>query len=344
MPEPKEGESKSDFVSRCIPIVLDDGTAEDQDQAVAVCNSMWEDRGKGNVLKAISRTDDELRVLDTLGERPHSVAELAERAGSGHWLLLPTARLEANCVVQRAGLTPTDLLHVFGHFQQWDEAAAARLCQMVSHVVGSDAHAFAQRVIDEVVRRLALELLKKQLDEETDPDAMDQCPVCQTFLEGLLRGTPADYRLSVTLTRPIVGLGAPVHYFLPPAARLLNTEATIPPDADVANAIGAITSSVVVHRQAQIAPNEAGGYAVHGLPNARSFAQFADAHAYAAAELERLVREQARAAGTSESAVEMQVDDRISEAADGTELFLERVLTARLTGAPDVPLPACTRR
>ena len=56
-----------------------------------------------------------------------------------------------------------------------------------------------------------------------------------------------------------------------------------------------------------------------------------------------MVREQARAAGTSERSVEIQVDDKISEAADGTELFLERVLTAHLTGAPDAPLLASPR-
>lgn len=42
MPTPREGESRDDFVSRCIPIVLDDGTAESNDQAVAICNSMYE--------------------------------------------------------------------------------------------------------------------------------------------------------------------------------------------------------------------------------------------------------------------------------------------------------------
>lgn len=42
MPEPKENETKKDFIARCIPIVLDDETAEDHVQAVAVCNSMWE--------------------------------------------------------------------------------------------------------------------------------------------------------------------------------------------------------------------------------------------------------------------------------------------------------------
>lgn len=42
MPNPNAGESQSDFVARCIPVVLDDGTAETQQQAVAVCFSMWE--------------------------------------------------------------------------------------------------------------------------------------------------------------------------------------------------------------------------------------------------------------------------------------------------------------
>jgi hypothetical protein len=41
VPDPKPGESRDDFVSRCIPIVIEDGTAEDGDQAVAICNSMW---------------------------------------------------------------------------------------------------------------------------------------------------------------------------------------------------------------------------------------------------------------------------------------------------------------
>ncbi len=46
MPTPGENETRDDFISRCIPIVLDDGTAESQEQAVAVCNSMWEEAHK----------------------------------------------------------------------------------------------------------------------------------------------------------------------------------------------------------------------------------------------------------------------------------------------------------
>jgi hypothetical protein len=110
----------------------------------------------------------------------------------------------------------------------------------------------------------------------------------------------------------------------------------IPRHADVANAIGAITSRVSVSKQARIEPNAAGGYAVHGLPDPRDFSRFDDAHCHAVAELERLVRRQALEAGTAERRVELRTDDRISSAADGTEIFLERVVTATLSGPPDV--------
>ncbi len=51
MPTVKPGESRKDFVERCIPVVLGDGTAEGQAQAVAVCSSMWRERGKSLVMK-----------------------------------------------------------------------------------------------------------------------------------------------------------------------------------------------------------------------------------------------------------------------------------------------------
>lgn len=42
MPKPKPNETREDYVARCVPIVLNEGTAKDSDQAVAVCNSMWQ--------------------------------------------------------------------------------------------------------------------------------------------------------------------------------------------------------------------------------------------------------------------------------------------------------------
>ena len=43
MPKPKPGESEDDYVSRCIPIVLSEGTTDDSSQAAAICHSMWQE-------------------------------------------------------------------------------------------------------------------------------------------------------------------------------------------------------------------------------------------------------------------------------------------------------------
>lgn len=46
MPSPQQGESRDDFIERCVPIVLDEGTADSQEQAVAICESYWEESKK----------------------------------------------------------------------------------------------------------------------------------------------------------------------------------------------------------------------------------------------------------------------------------------------------------
>jgi hypothetical protein len=41
MPTPNKGESKDDYLSRCIPIVIHEGTAQTGQQAAAICHSKW---------------------------------------------------------------------------------------------------------------------------------------------------------------------------------------------------------------------------------------------------------------------------------------------------------------
>jgi len=42
MPTVKQGESRDDFISRCVPIVMREGTAKDNKQAIAICGSMFD--------------------------------------------------------------------------------------------------------------------------------------------------------------------------------------------------------------------------------------------------------------------------------------------------------------
>jgi len=67
VPEPKEGETQKEFVARCIPIVMEDGTADKPPQAVAVCNSMWEKAQEGK-----AAADD---IIEQWEERAKGMSE-----------------------------------------------------------------------------------------------------------------------------------------------------------------------------------------------------------------------------------------------------------------------------
>ena len=58
MPVPKKGENKKDFISRCIPIVINEGTTDDSSQAAAICYSIWERKKKSSMLDCIYDNDE----------------------------------------------------------------------------------------------------------------------------------------------------------------------------------------------------------------------------------------------------------------------------------------------
>jgi uncharacterized protein YdcH (DUF465 family) len=51
MPEPRKNEKREDFVNRCIPVVMKDGSAKDNKQAVAMCNSIYENKDSKERIK-----------------------------------------------------------------------------------------------------------------------------------------------------------------------------------------------------------------------------------------------------------------------------------------------------
>jgi N-methylhydantoinase A/oxoprolinase/acetone carboxylase beta subunit len=286
----------------------------------------------------LSLTPQEGKIVTLLKSRPFSINELIKHTGVLLESSLKLGRLEENFIVQRCGLTLTDLLHVTSLFERWNKAAAERICRLFSRLTHMDTPQMARHLLDMGIERLALELLKRQLDDQTDPEALNTCPVCKVLLDNLFSGGSEQYDVRIDLKRPVVGIGAPIHFFLPRAAAVLGAKAILPEDSDVANAIGAITSDVVVKRHMRIIPNQEGGFLIEGLAGARHFHNFDTADAFVREELGRMIRVLARAAGTSSRAVELRTEDKISTSANGTQIFMGRTIRAKLTGQPDIVL------
>jgi N-methylhydantoinase A/oxoprolinase/acetone carboxylase beta subunit len=194
-------------------------------------------------------TAKETRLLDALADGPCSLDELAKRLDTSNWRYLPLERLEQQYLIQRSALTPTDLLHADGSLELWNPDASRRFCNFFCRLLDLSHREFARIVHDMIVQRLATELLKKQLAEKADADELESSALASTLVDNWLGGGNDDYRVRIGLEYPIVGIGAPVHIYLRDVARLLETEPILPPDADVANAIGAITSRVFIQKK-----------------------------------------------------------------------------------------------
>jgi len=288
----------------------------------------------------LSLTPLEEKILALLAQRPMAVDELVHQTGALFAGALGLERLEQNFNIQRCGFTPTDLLHVENRFTRWSRKAALTMGHLLAQICRLDLNEMTANLLARVTEKLTLEILKPQLNGQIDIDTPNpaQCSLCRTLFENMLGGGNRNFTISIKLHLPVIGIGAPIHFFLPPAAAALNAKVVIPDHADVANAVGAITSRIHIRRKIDIISPLPGRYQIVGLAGVKNFSELEEATAHAEARLMEQVRQLARTAGTSETRVDIRQEDRTPSAADGSSIFLGRTLFGQLIGQPDLVL------
>jgi hypothetical protein len=248
--------------------------------------------------------------------------------------LLPLAEMREDRRILWCGLTPTDLLQMTGRVRLWDGEAAGSVCALFAARRRMAPDAFAAEVLARFTRELAAELAAKEMAGGPPTGEGRSGDDRRAFIEEALLGGSDRYEVAIRLQHPVIGIGAPTYCFLPGAAAMLGTRAVVPEHADVANAIGAIVSSVVVSRRARIVVNERGRYTLRGWPNAPSFGALDEVMAFAVERLRAAALEAARHSGTDETRVEIVQEDHVARAANGDEVFLGRTVEARVKGRP----------
>jgi N-methylhydantoinase A/oxoprolinase/acetone carboxylase beta subunit len=303
-------------------------------------NHYWDSTAKLQILTQQGRHDEipltsqESDILSLLRQRPFGLHELAAEIGSSYWNPGIIANLEENHLVQRCGFTPTDVLNCRCDLALWNTTASNRMCDILSMITGKGRAEIIEGLVQAIVHKLALAVFKRQLDEETDPEALENCEVCRLITNSMFGNGSSEYKIRLGMHKPIIGIGTPIHLFLPAAASLLGAEHVLPENADVANAIGAITSKVLVRRRVQIRARQGGGFRIEGLPGATYFRNFNEAMSLAESELTRIVREVAQASGTEETAVAIHAQDYIHHKTNGNRTVLGCSLLAELKGKP----------
>jgi N-methylhydantoinase A/oxoprolinase/acetone carboxylase beta subunit len=261
-------------------------------------------------------------------------------------LLMATAevatlnRLTARGLVLIGGLTPSDAQHVLGRFNHWNTQAAelgaalfARKKDGYGKPLASDAAALSQRIVDRLVRLSAERVLETALAEDGLEGALASSPLVSRALDG----NSAIAHVSVSLDRPIIGLGAGAGAYYPAAGTLLKTNTIIPEYAGVANAIGAVVGQVRVSVSAEIIQPAEGRFEVAGTGldglAGKGFASADAAMDAAETACRATAGSQAAAAGAGDVNIKVKRDLQTA-IVENRPQFISAMVTATASGRP----------
>lgn len=272
-------------------------------------------------------TEGEQRLVEMLRGGPVPALDAARLMGLPSHALLPTSRLEACGMVKRSALTPTDLLHVTGTFTRWDVGASRRALEIFAAMYGGRAEDILERALLAVTRRLFEEIVRREVGWENHKLSnipQDWCFILDKAFDENSRGLGVKFSLS----RPVVAIGAPAEALVPHVSKHLDAEIVIPEHADVANAIGAIGSEVVVREEILIRPGHSSNYVLHGTEERIEFNDLEKATDRAVEISRARALKRAIEAGAIAPEVTVSRGDRAGSVSDGGHIFLERRVVA----------------
>ena len=182
----------------------------------------------------------ERAVLDQVRDGPAPLLDIFDRMDGSHLHVQGINQLEERGVVQRIGLTPTDLLHAQGKYTEWNEAAARIATEVVARQLELEPFELCDRIQEQVIDQLAVEIMGRLLNHENVPAGTTgwDSYLLRRALDGQDVVSPVQCRIA--LKDPLVGLGAPAATYLPRLAEKLNTSYVCPPHAEVGVALGTV--------------------------------------------------------------------------------------------------------
>ena len=188
-------------------------------------------------------SEADMKLLKLLQERPYSLNEAGEILDI-HPFTFNMMKLEGYGLIQRIGLTPTDLMHARGCFTKYDAEASKLGIAYHAANLGMTPEAFIAKVDYLITEKIGMEIVKKVLLE--DNRETDLSGFGMDLVDKAVTGAHAlDYDVSFRLNKPIIGMGGPAYDMLPKVADLLGTDLVMPENYDVGNAVGAVSGKVV---------------------------------------------------------------------------------------------------
>lgn len=281
----------------------------------------------------LSPSENEL--LEILRRGPHSLHYLA-RLMEKDPNFLPVQNLETLGIIARISVTPTDILHVLGHFEQWDTEAAKLGVKMLANQISISMEEMAGDFMKAIIRKLSMTILQT-LTKSEGYKPLDETKGASIFLDKILNQGKNAFQCQVTVPIPVVAIGAPVNSYLPDVSKMLNCTLVIPENAEVANAVGAATGKVVETINCLIKPGGEGGYIVHLPWERKGFIDLNDACEYGMEESLKYANINAKKAGAGEVEIFSERKDVYGKIAANwaDEVYIETRILVTAVGRPN---------
>lgn len=262
----------------------------------------------------IELSNREERILNILRSGAHSLLMISRSSGEA-CKESDMERLVSMDILQRISMTPTDILHILGKYQKWNEEISIIGAVILAKKMNRSLSEFTEAAVEKMTKHL-----------------LDACR--ESLFE--LKGTAESGEKNMFFEGHMIAIGAPVKAWVPAVSERLKSVLIIPGHAEVANAVGAAAGQIFETAEALIRPNkEADDFIVHSPWERRHFKTLPEAAVYASAAARRQAYEQAETAGgigieLSESRKDIYVDGF----QDSTRTFIETRIRATATGSP----------
>lgn len=283
-------------------------------------------------------TEDEKRFCEALKQGPLILKKAAAAVGRDTYNLR-MERLEKSGVVIRAGLTPTDIMHIKGDFQTFDAEASQLAVSYVASCVHMDENVLANKIYDLVEEKLYCNLVRILWHKEM-PDSLkyndsrkwDEAVLASYYM--VRENKNGMCNLSFKTKATLVGIGAPIHIFLESVAKLLGTKAIVPQEAPAANALGAVLGNVTASYTIELVANFDGGqaesYSISGDETSH-FETYEEAQVAAEQAARQMAAKRIEQRGATEYTISITTK-KVAPVVEGNEMFFSESVTAKAIG------------
>ena len=241
--------------------------------------------------------------------------------------------LERKGRVFRSSLTPTDIRVAEEQFEFGNREAAKLGLAIFSRHLGMEESGFVENVEEKIGEKLCLEAVN--LVGDKNDNALSQL-VGRWFKPKSSNAKGVDLDVQVTLTAPVIGVGAPAAAYLPGIFRRLHTKCVLPKAYEVCVAVGSVVGMVDITVAAKIIPGESGHFVLYTDTGREEFDTEEEAVSKGRRHLEELARKRMVQDHVVGPLLDFSVDQRKATTKSGEDIYLETELRLRATGRPNV--------